>query len=241
MRALAAPRRRRVLRRPIARATALGVLAASNVLVNRVLPEWIYPIWNAALAAALVALALRSGVSWTDLGIDRRTLRRSALVGLLGAASVAVFFGVALAVPSWRPAFDDERAVLTLPAMLFHVLVRIPLGTVLLEEVAFRGVLPALLGGGQRWRWWPVLGSSALFGLWHVLPSLRLVGDNAAVGAVFGGASPAVVPILGVLATTVAGVMLCAWRHAGRGLLSPMLVHLATNSGGVVLAWLLRP
>ena len=50
--------------------------------------------------------------------------------------------------------------------MLFQVLVRIPLGTVLLEEVAFRGVLPALLGAAPaiRWRWGPVIGASVAFG-----------------------------------------------------------------------------
>jgi CAAX protease family protein len=53
-------------------------------------------------------------------------------------------------------------------ALAYHACVRIPLGTVVLEEVAFRSVLPALaarrygISGG-------VLIASALFGLWHVL------------------------------------------------------------------------
>jgi membrane protease YdiL (CAAX protease family) len=236
----AAVRRRRVVSRPVGVLLALGVLVASNVLVNRVLPEWIYALWNPAVAGVLVALALWCGVSWDDLGLNRRTLRRGVLVGLVGVASVAAFYALVLAVPGWRMAFDDERATsLGLEAMLWQALVRIPVGTVLLEEVAFRGVLPALLGGGRRWRWWPVLASSTLFGLWHVLPSMRLAGDNAAVREVFGPGSGWVVPVFAVITTTVAGVMLCGWRHAGRGLLPPMMVHLATNSGGVVLAWLL--
>jgi hypothetical protein len=40
-----------------------------------------------------------------------------------------------------------------------------------------------------------------------------------------------------MLAAALAGVLLHWWRHAGRGLLAPMLVHLATNSGGVFVAW----
>ncbi|MDX8052158.1 hypothetical protein SK571_22455 [Lentzea sp. BCCO 10_0798] len=27
------------------------------------------------------------------------------------------------------------------------------------------------------------------------------------------------------------------WRHTGRGVLAPALVHLATNFGGVLVAW----
>jgi membrane protease YdiL (CAAX protease family) len=54
---------------------------------------------------------------------------------------------------------------------------------VVLEEVAFRGVLPALVDGG----WWrATLVSSALFGLWHVLPSLGMSSANAAAGAALG-------------------------------------------------------
>ena len=54
---------------------------------------------------------------------------------------------------------------------LWRVLVVIPLGTVLPEELAFRGLLLALLGR----RYGVVAGillSSGLFGLWHVVPSL---------------------------------------------------------------------
>ena len=120
--------------------------------------------------------------------------------------------------------------------LLWITLIRISLGTVLLKEIAFRGVLPALLGGGERWRWGPVLGASALFGLWHVLPSLALT-SNAAVATVLGGVPIAVLSGLAMLAAAGAGVVLYWWRHTGRGVLAPALVHLATNSGGLLIAW----
>lgn len=40
-----------------------------------------------------------------------------------------------------------------------------------------------------------------------------------------------------MLAAAVAGVLLLWWRHTGKGVLAPALVHLATNSGGVLVAW----
>jgi membrane protease YdiL (CAAX protease family) len=83
-----------------------------------------------------------------------------------------------------------------------------------------------------------VLGAAALFGLWHLLPSLAL-RQNAAVHAAFGGVPPAAVSVAAMLAAAAAGVFLYWWRHTGRGVLASALVHLATNSGGLVLAWLI--
>lgn len=223
-------------RRFAAVATAVLLLAAANVLANRILPGWAYPVCGAVTALALLLLARLAGLSRAAIGLSH--LRRSALVGLAGFALVLAAFGIALAVPGLRTLFDDGRmGSPDFPQLLLLALARIPFGTVLLEEVAFRGVLPALLGAGEGWRWGPVLGAAALFGLWHLLPSLAL-DRNAAVHAAFGGLPLAVISLLAMLAAAAAGVFMYWWRHIGRGLLAPVLVHLATNSGGLVLAWL---
>lgn len=219
--------------------TAVALLAVSTVLTNRVLPGWAYPVTGAATAMALIVLARRNGLSLAAIGLDRATFRRSALFGLTGFAVVLIGFAVAVAVPALRGLFHDGR--IGSPGfgqLLWLALIRIPLGTVLLEEVAFRGVLPALLGAGKRWRWGPVLGAAGLFGLWHLLPSLALM-RNTAVHATFGGLPLAVVSLLAMLAAAGAGVLLHWWRHTGRGLTAPMMIHLATNSGGLVFAWLM--
>jgi membrane protease YdiL (CAAX protease family) len=150
---------------------------------------------------------------------------------------IGLVFAVAVAVPGLRGLFGDGRLdTLGVGTLLWVTLIRIPLGTVLLEEIAFRGVLPALLGAGERWRWRPVLVAAGLFGLWHAFPSLTMQ-QNAAIGTAFGGVPIVVVSLFTMLAAAVAGVVLYWWRHTGRGLLAPMLVHLATNSGGVLVAW----
>lgn len=224
-------------RRVLAIIAAILLLATATVMANRVLPGWAYPLSGLVTAVGLLALARWSGLRLGHVGLDRRHLRRAAVVGLIGLGLVGLGFGIAMAVPSLRTVFNDGRmGTLGLGALLWVTLIRIPLGTVLLEEVAFRGVLPALFGGGDRWRWGPVLAASALFGLWHVLPSLALT-QNAAVGAAFGGVPIAVVSLVAVVASAGAGVVLYWWRHTGRGLVAPMLVHLATNSGGVLAAW----
>ena len=113
---------------------------------------------------------------------------------------------------------------------------QIPLGTVVLEEIAFRGVLPALMGASPaiRWRWGPVLGASALFGLWHILPSSALTNGNAAVREMFGGSL--VTSPLAVVSTCWCGVLMCLAR-VGEGIKTTMLVHWATNSLGFFAAW----
>jgi uncharacterized protein len=219
-------------------ATAVLLLAVSTVLTNRYLPGWAYPVSGAVTAAALILLARIAGLAPAAVGLDRRYFRRAALTGLIGFAVILAGFGVAMAVPSLRTLLHDGR--LGSPGfgqLLWLALVRIPAGTVLLEEIAFRGVLPALLGAGERWRWGPVLGAAGLFGLWHLLPSLALE-QNAAVHASFGGLPLAVVALLAMLAAAGAGVVLHWWRHTGRGLFAPMMIHFATNSGGLVFAWL---
>ena len=58
----------------------------------------------------------------------------------------------------------------TVGSRVFNPLVRIPFGTVLLEETLFRGVLLAL--ALRRWSVaTAVIVTSAIFGLWHVVPT----------------------------------------------------------------------
>lgn len=224
-------------RRVPATVAVLVVLVTATVLVNLVLPGWAYPLCGLAVAAVLLGVARWSGLRASAIGLDARHLRRPVVFGLAGLAAIGLVFGVAVAVPALRGLFGSgPLETLGVGTLLWVTLIRIPLGTVLLEEIAFRGVLPALFGAGDRWRWPPVLVAAALFGLWHAFPSMTLL-ENATVSSAFGGVPVVVVSALTMLAAAVAGVALHWWRHTGRGLLAPMLVHLATNSGGVLVAW----
>jgi uncharacterized protein len=235
--AVSAPVSRTTHRRVPAVVAVLSLLVAATVLVNVVLPGWAYPLCGLVVAVALLGVARWSGLRAHSIGLDGRHLRRPVVFGLVGLGVIGLVFGVAVAIPELRGLFGDGRLdTLGVGTLLWVTLVRIPLGTVLLEEIAFRGVLPALLGAGDRWRWRPVLIAAALFGLWHAFPSMALL-QNATIGTAFGGVPIVVVSVLTMLAAAVAGVVLYWWRHTGRGLLAPMLVHLATNSGGVLVAW----
>jgi membrane protease YdiL (CAAX protease family) len=154
---------------------------------------------------------------------------------------VLLVYLVAAALPATRDAFGDDRVSdLSTSDLLMRALVRVPLGTVLLEEVAFRAVLLAMLwrrlGIGRA-----VVISSLVFGLWHILPSLGITESNEALGAAVGsGASGQVLGVVfAVVFTTVAGVVFCELRRRFDHLIVPMALHWATNGLGYLFAWAL--
>ena len=228
-------------RRLLALGAALLVLVVSNVMSNRILPAWAYVPWNLSMAFVLLGIAYRGGSGPVAVGLGIRHWHRPVGVGLLIAGATALLFSLGMFLPATRSAFVDSRiGDAGVAGMLWVVLVQIPLGTVVLEEVAFRGVLPALMGSAPaiRWRWWPVIGASVAFGLWHILPSIGINKANAAVSGALGG-DQVVTTTLAVVAMVLVGILLCAVARLGKGIKTTMLVHWATNSLGFFAAWLL--
>ncbi|MDQ1013050.1 membrane protease YdiL (CAAX protease family) [Streptomyces sp. V4I23] len=217
---------------------AVVVLAAANALNVLLAPGWYVPVCVVA-AVLLVLIARRSGLTWDDLGLGRAAARRGLRWGLILVGAVLVVYPVGLALPFTREAFQDERAAgLSPEELVYRVLVRVPLGTVMLEEIAFRGVLWAMV----RRRWgpvWATVVSSVLFGLWHVQPSRGLTRANAAAQAVFGAGQVGVALSVtaAVVGTALAGVLLCELRRRSGSLIPPVALHCALNSAGYALAW----
>lgn len=216
-------------------AEILAVLVVANVMSNRVLPGAAYVPWNLAVAAVLVVLG-RQLVMPTAMGFTE--WRR----GLAWGLTILVLTIVVLLVAVWMPAFNDlyhdKRVEDSLPAMIYQAFIRIPLGTAVLEETAFRAVLPAVFA----LRWGVLRGSivaSLCFGLWHVLPALHLNTVNPTANSVFGNGSAGVTVavVFAVVGTMLGGLFWCWIRYWSRSILSTMLAHVATNSVAYVIAW----
>jgi uncharacterized protein len=209
-------------------------LLASSLLANRLAPGAHLAI-GLAVVALLVGVARQSRLTAAELGLARGTWRAGLAWGAVPAAAVAVAYAVALAVGPARAELAGATSV-GWPAAALAALAVIPLGTVLAEELAFRGVLWALLrrSGGA---WTATLVSSLLFGLWHVLPALGTGPANASLAGVLGEGPLAVTArVVGtVLFTAAAGVVLCALRAGSGSLLAPAALHWAANSSGAVL------
>ena len=190
-------------------ALVLGVLVLHNLLTNLWFTDrWTYVPVNLATAGGLVWI---SGVPVT-----------AGAWGAGVAAAGVVLAAIAL-VSLVAPRFLADRRMAGVDARgtAWRALVRIPLGTVVLEEVAFRAVLPALLSPA---------GAAALFGLWHIAPTARTLDIN-------GVRRHRIVAVAGaVVGTAAVGLALWELRVAAGGLAAPMLVHMAANSGATVAA-----
>ncbi|WP_078915192.1 CPBP family intramembrane glutamic endopeptidase [Streptomyces sp. NRRL S-474] len=215
----------------------LAVLVGANLLNNWLAPGAYVPTCVVA-AATLLLIARWDGLTLADLGLDRAASYRGLRWAAILVGAVLAVFLAGLALPATREAFEDERAVgLTLGELLWRVLVRVPVGTVLLEEVAFRGVLWAMVRR-RRGTAWATAVSSLLFGLWHVLPSRGLSRANEAAAVLGTGPAGSALPVVAaVVATTAAGVVLCELRRRSGSLLAPAALHWAVNGFGYVLAW----
>ncbi len=211
------------------------ILVAVNV-ANKYGPPGTGLVAGPLVALVLVLIGRRSGLTWHDLGLSRRTLVPGLRYALGAVLLVAVVYAIGAALPFTRPAFQDVRYHLHLGAALTTAFVVVPLGTVLLEEVAFRGVLMGLVNR-HRGAVWASITSSVLFGLWHILPSLRLNRANGAVGATVGtGLTGQILAVTAAVAfTALAGLLLCELRRRSGSLLAAVGLHWATNGLGLLI------
>jgi len=217
---------------------ALGVVLVAALLNNMVAPD-AYLLTCVAAAAVLMMLAHLDGLTRTDVGLGPGSLRAGTVWGVALAGIVLAGYLLVLAVPAMRTALVDDRATqLSTAGVFWQAMVRVPLGTVLLEEVAFRGVLWAMIAR-RRGVWWATGASSALFGLWHVAPALRLADVNAAAAAVFGSGpfGQTLAVSAAAVGTAVAGAVFCELRRRSGSLLTPAALHWALNGGGYLFSW----
>ncbi len=150
----------------------------------------------------------------------------SALVGAaLGALFAAPLF-VASRWPRWRARIADERvAGLSGSALLYQCLVRVPIGTALTEEFAFRGVLFVAWTQSES-TVVAALISSVVFGLWHIGPARNAVLANHPTASA-GTMARSIVPAVG---TTGAGLAFVWLRVVSGGILAPLVLHATLNS-----------
>ncbi|MEO6126686.1 MAG: CPBP family intramembrane glutamic endopeptidase [Ilumatobacteraceae bacterium] len=216
-------------------ALVIGILAIANVMSNRVLPSQVYVPWNAGVAIGITLIARRI-VSDDQLGLGE--WRRGFRFGMVLVVVTTAILLMGLAMPAVNKLFEDKRVSTGVATVLYQAVVRIPLGTVLLEELAFRSVLPGLVArrhGVMR----GAIVASVLFGLWHVLPALNINNVNPVARDVFGSGlgGKAAAVAFAVVGTMLAGLWLCLIRYRARSVLAPMMAHIATNSIGFTIAW----
>lgn len=235
MRRSARPRSARVRDAGFA-VTACALLAAYNNVISR--HPWHqrrYALLGLGATGTALASAAAGGLTAADLGTGRGHWRPGRASGRL-TAGVAVGWLLVAVLPAARPVLNDKRITsLDRRAVAYQALVRIPIGTVLWEEIAFRGVLQAALR-----RVMPetpaILVTGGVFGVWHVRPTLGALRANGLAGDRKQAVAARVCAVCAGMAG--AGVLLSWLRARSGSLAGPVLLHLASNGGAVLAAWL---
>jgi membrane protease YdiL (CAAX protease family) len=213
--------------REVSLSTMVGLvvaIAGADVLANRLLPAPWDAFAKVVIAVGFVLWARRSiGLTWDELGCGRANVGAGLRWGAVAALVVGGAIALLVVIPASRSSFVDAKV--TADSAVEHVLkplLVIPLGTVLFEELVFRGVLlGVLLRDESQLR--AIVVSSILFGLWHVPPALSDAAGKSTVstlGVVIGT----------VAATTIAGAVFAWLRLRSGSLIAPICAHIATNS-----------
>ena len=194
-----------------------------------------YIVAGVSATAGLALVAWKHGLSWTDIGLGRSTWVTGALwsVGIVVLVGTAI--GIAGAVPRLHHLFADDRITEVSGAETARkALLDIPLGTVLIEEFAFRGVMLALVSTLTSTTW-AVVVTSVLFGLWHISPALEMHDShNATTGNSW-------ITVVGtVFFTGLSGVGFALLRLFTGSLFPPAALHWAANGTGVVVGWVVH-
>jgi uncharacterized protein len=205
----------------------LGI-GATDWLVTQPFSRPVEFLLKASVAMAFLTYArIVLGLSMSEMGMARRDARRGMLVGAIAGGGILAAIAVLVIVPATRGHFTSSRVMTDASSLHWlEPLLFIPFGTVLFEELIFRGVL---LGAMLR-RWdarWSVLATSILFALWHLPGVIHTSGSSLHVAGAVAGT---------VVVTTVAGVLFGILRLRSASLVAPILAHLALDAGAYVLA-----
>jgi membrane protease YdiL (CAAX protease family) len=192
---------------------------------------------NTVAATVALSAAAASGLTAGDLGLRRDRLRSGLSLGAAAAAPVVVTFAIAALTPATRPLLNDQRvADLNRRQLAYQVLLRIPVGTVAWEEIAFRGVLQAAL---RRVLAEPAATAvaSAVFGLWHIRPTAEALTVNRLAPTCRARIIAVTATVAG---TAAAGTLLSYLRVRSGSLVAPVLLHLTANDAAALASTLAR-
>lgn len=195
-----------------------------------------------AVAALLLVLAKVAGHDLQSLGltINKRSALWAAGIGIAVWGGWLLVGWAATRLGYEHELLKDTRNTgLSFDSLMWSLLVVIPVGTVLLEEIGFRSVLmgeihrlahgrvkhPVLLAG---------IVVSLCFGLWHIGPSIAQANASGISGWEMFGL------IVVTVAFTAASGGLFAWlRHHTKSVITPAVLHAAVNGAGLLIVWLL--
>ncbi len=212
---------------------ALGFLFFTLVVCNILFTPtagWARLFWNFLGYICLFVAYKIAQLSLSDIGLSRKYIKNGLKYAFIIILIILAVFLLAFFVD--KQAFKDPRYNHSISTAFYAVFILLPLKTVLFEEFAFRGILPATLLKIKNNRWFATIISSLAFGLWHVASSVSI--GNYHIGSIV--IPKFIVVLIAVLFTALAGVFLCELRWRSKSLIAPILVHWFVNAAAIILA-----
>lgn len=211
-----------------------------GMTLSHILPKHRHFMVNISFTLLAVALGFLAGLSKDDIGLSPQNLLHGlpVILGLGLVILIGTIVGTRLAVI--RAAMKGESWFsATRRQLIYAIGIRIPLSTVLLEEVLFRGIMLGLLLQVFV-PVWALLISSLLFGLWHISPAVAQLESNESMATNLQKPHKQLFILTTVLTTSFAGLAFGGLRLWTGSLLAPWLIHWAINASGVVASSLAR-
>jgi membrane protease YdiL (CAAX protease family) len=149
----------------------------------------------------------------------------------MGVATSAAVAAVTLNHQRLAPYLLDDRASGQRSRdVLYRVLVRLPLGTALFEEVAFRGTIEGIWRRSGASKREAAMAAAVAFGLWHLIPGTQALNGNPLNLRLTSAKSRWAVVIVGAVVTAIASLGFSRLRERSGSLVAPWLTHAAINS-----------
>ncbi len=189
-----------------------------NIIVLIILWSYAHRYWNFRPADA----GIRLEGFWTSLGLG---ICLAVIIIIPFYVALVMLPRVGISLPAIRLDEVDQEGLVR------RLLVRIPAGTVLFEEMLFRGVFLGLLLKEQG-RPRALAVSSIVFGVWHIIPALKVLFKNFGVSSVLPGIG---IFILGILGAVIAGYVFGWVRIRKNNIVGPVIAHLLINDSALLL------
>ena len=211
-----------------------AVAVTANGMTNGLLPQKFHVPIGLLASAATSYTAFRADVGAREQGLALRALPRGILYGIAASIPIAATLIVGARSKHSRPMYAEERiTAVSGRRAAYEMLIRIPLGTALSEEVIFRGSLLGLL---LRHHPTPIAAAldSFLFGLWHVTPTLsRMPTHGLTKESTMAFRSAWLAGTVG--STFVSGLALSWLRLRSGSVVAPWMAHTTANCAGYAL------
>ncbi len=217
-------------------AVLILVILLYGTVLARFIPRKAHISSNLLAVLVTVGFGLFLGLSLPQMGLTLDGVKNVVIISALATGAIFVATFAVSFLPFLKHIFLGESfANARVRSVFFEAGFRIPLGTALVEEILFRGVLLGILLQSYS----PLTASliaATVFGLWHIAPSINSIESNTAVQERLRSKSlHAKGSVLGIVLVTFTAGMFFNWLRIVSGtILTTWLVHWAINSSGAV-------